>query len=253
MGKSRTFYGCLYLAKVDDAGVLLAKYQELGEAYPLTVTIKKEVVTILGRTCLTNGKVIDSKEKPAETGGSLTLLNYTADNVAKALDGMVSTRSVSQTTLTAEPVTLGKFREYAEIGVEDLSSVVVKDVTDTTTYTANVDYSLNAVLGLIAPLEGGAIAEDAVVHVTAAGAANTDSRVTIGSGSSAKYALKGNLVDDFSGDSGKFFLRKVRVVSKADVVVLSAPDTEREALQFDLIPELPTGQTDYGYFDGLPL
>lgn len=253
MGKSRTFYGDIFLAKVDDAGALLSNYHMLGEAYPLTVSIKKDVVTILGRTSTTNGKNIDSKEKPAETGGGLTVYDYTADNVAKALDGLVSTRNVSQTTLTAEPVVLGKFREFVEIGTEDLTSVVVKDVTDTTTYTVDVDYRLNAVLGLISPIDGGAIAEDATVHVTAAGSANTDQRVTIGAGSSAKYALKGNLIDDFSGESGKFFLRKVRMVSKAEVIVLSDPDTEREPLQFDLIPELPTGQTDYGYFDGLPL
>lgn len=253
MGKSRTFYGDIFLAKVNDGGALLSKYEFLGEAYPLTVKINKDVITILGRTTKTNGKVIDSKEKPADTGGSLNVLAYTAANVAKALDGLVTTRNVAETTLTAEPVTLGKFREYSEIGTEDLSSVVVKDVTDTTTYTSGVDYDLNAALGLISPVEGGAIAEDAVVHVSAVGAANTDQRITIGAGSSGKYALKGNLIDDFSGEQGKFLLRKVRLVSKSEVVVYSDPDTPREGLQFDLIPELPTGQSDYGYFDGLPL
>lgn len=47
-----------------------------------------------------------------------------------------------------------------------VSSVVVKDVTDTTTYSATTDYVLDARNGTITPLSTGTIDEDDVLHVT---------------------------------------------------------------------------------------
>lgn len=254
MGNSRTFHGCCFFADVNADGSLVdGKWFEVGEAYPLSLKLGADVVQILGNTCLTAGKVIGSKEKPVAAEGSLTLFDYLAKNVARSLRAMVSTRAVSPSTLTDQAVTLAGFGEFVEIGTEDLSSVVVKDATDTTTYTVDVDYRINAVLGLIAPLSGGAIAEDAVVHVSAAGAGNTDQRLTIGAGSTQKVAIKINLVDDFDQSTGKLYLRKVLLVANNEAVLLSDPDTEREQLDFTLTPEIPTGQNDYGTLDGLPL
>lgn len=251
--KGRSFSGCLYSAEVNEDGTLAGKWGEWGEAYPLTLQLPEEIVKVLGRTCETDGKVIGTKSRPSDAGGSVTMFDYTASNVARALKGMVTTRAVSETTITAEAVTLGKFNEFSEIGTEDLGSVVVQDETDATTYTVGVDYKINETLGLIAPLSGGAIAEDATVHVSATGAANTDQRVTIGAGSSKKLAIKGKMIDDYDGSVHKIFLRKVRVVSSSGATLVSDPGTEREQLDFELTPEIPTNQSDYGHIDGLPI
>lgn len=255
MGKSRTFHGCVYAADVNDDGTLkTGKWEYLGEVFPIVVTMGQEVIKITGATCLTQGKTIGTKTKPAESGGKMSLFDYTASNVSKALAGMVSTRAVSASTITELPVTLGNADQFVDIGTEDLSDVVVKDAaTDSITYAVNVDYSINPALGLIAKKDGGAIPDGAVVHITAAGAANTDQRVSIGAGASKKVALKGNLIDDFEQTEGKFYLRKVLLVSTNDVTIVSDPETEREQLDFDMVPEIPIGQSDYGTFDGLPL
>lgn len=249
--KGRSFHGCLYGAEVNASGVLTSNWKELGEAYPLSLIMTQEVIPVIGRTGITNGLVIGSKTKPAESGGSLTLFDYTAENVARCLRGVVTTRAVSASTPTAVSVELGAVGEYVEIGTEDLSEVVVTNSGATVTYVADVDYRLNAALGLIAPLVE-SIA-DATVLVTAVGAANTDQRLTIGGGGTAKIAIKGSLIDDFDGEVHKVFLRMVRLTPTKEVVLLSDPNTEREQLDFDLTPEIPTGEVNYGYIDGLPI
>ncbi len=253
MSDVMSFIGCIFLADVDAAGAITSKFKEAGEAYPLSLELTEEIVKIMGRTCTTNGKVIGTKTKPSDAGGSLVLHEYKADNVAGALHGVVTTLAVSSSTLTSQAVILGKFDEYTEIGTEDLSSVVVKDATDTTTYVLGTDYKIDTVLGLLSPLSGGAIAEDATVHVSAAGGGNTDQRISIGAGATVKKAIKGHLIDEFSGKDIKVFLRMVTMVSTKEVVLASDDGTEHETIEFDLVPEVPAGQSDYGTLDGLPL
>lgn len=254
MANLRSFYGNLYIAPVNDAGTLTGNWEFLGEAYPMSLQLSKEVTSFMGRTKATYNKQIGSKEKPSTATGSLRLNEYSAKHVAKALSALISTRAVSSSTLSAKAVTVGDYGEYVDIGTEDLSSVVVQDATDTTTYVLDTDYSLDAVLGLIAPIDGGSIAEDATLHISATGAANTDTRLTIGgAGTTQKYAIKGALVDEFEGTDVKLYLRKVLLTTNAEVILVSDEGAEKEALDFTLTPEIPTGQTDYGTLDGLPM
>lgn len=253
MGYSKTFYGNLYWADVDSSGTLTSKWKLFGEAYPFSIQLTEEITKVLGRMLDTNNKVVGTKSKAGDAAGSLTVFDYKADNVAKALSGLVSQRSVSETTLSAEEITLGEFGEYTDIGTEDLSDVVVQDSTDTTTYTADTDYVLDAVSGLIAPKEGGSVSEGETVHISGTGAANTDNRITIGAGTSGRIALKGTLKDDYDEEDHKVFLRMVRLTSNKETVLLSDSDTDREQLDFTVTPEIPSGESDYGYIDGLPL
>lgn len=253
MASIKTFVGCIFIAPVDEYGVLTGNWESPGEAYPLTLNLAQEIVKKRGRTCLTNGAIIGTKTKPADSGGSLTLHEFTASNLAKALKGLVTTNAVSETTLSAEPVTVGSYGEYVEIGYEDLSSVVVQDATDTTTYVEGTDYRINTVLGLISPIDGGSISESDVLHISCTAGANTDKRVTIGAGSFGKYAIKGHLIDEYTNDVVKLYIRKALITSSADVNFVSDESAEEEVIEFALAPEIPTGQTDYGTIDGLPL
>lgn len=251
MARIKSFSGCIFLAEVDDDGNTTSNWETPGEVQPLSLQITEEIIKVKGRTCLTNGKIIGTKSKPADATGSMTLHEITARTVAKALKGLISTRSVTESTLTASAVTLGGLGEFVEIGKEDLSSIIVQDATDTTTYVEGVDYQLEPTLGLIAPLK--AALEDTTVHISGTSAANTDQRVTIAAGASKKYAIKGKLVDDYTQEVVKLYLRKVLLVLQNEINFVSAEDTDHEQLDFELAPEIPTGQTDYGTIDGLPL
>lgn len=330
MGKSRTFYGNLYAAEVNDYGVPIGSWWFLGEAYPLTIRNTREVIKIPGRTLETNGKTIDTKDRQAEATGALTLFDFNAQNVAMHARGTVQTRAVTESTLDYLPVALAEFDRYVEIGTEDLAGVAVRSATgssgslsaadvalgaigeeieighqnltnvvvthtsgtptydlgddytidpvkgtitpvadgdisaeETVKITADyvdmelciedTDYRLDPVLGLIAPLAGGRIAASSTVYVSATGQANTDQRVVIGAGDTLKVAIKGSLKDDFTQSVVKVYLRRVTMTAQNDLPLLSAEDTEREQLDFELVPEVPIGHSDYGTIDGLPI
>lgn len=63
--------------------------------------------------------------------------------------------------------------EWHDMGKMMLSSIVVKDETDTDTYVLGTDYEINTDMGMIRPLSTGAILQDEVLHITGSYAAGT--------------------------------------------------------------------------------
>ena len=251
MAHLATYVGCIYIAPVADDGTLTGPWEELGEAFPLSIQLTdSDPVTIKGRTCKTEGKVIGSKPQPGEATGSLTMHEYTAGNVARALKGMVTELAVTEGTLTGQEVELKEIGQYADIGAQNLSNISVTTASDTA-LVPDEDYTINPVLGLIAPLKD--TVANTTVKVSGTAAANTGSRVLIGAGVSGKYAIKGNLINEFTRANVVIYLRKVLFSSNAEINFVSAEDTDHETMEMSLTPEVPTGMSDYGTIDGLPL
>lgn len=243
--------GCVYLAPVAEDGSLLAPFEELGEAAPFSIQLQdEEPTTRKGRTCKTYGKVIASKANPGSATGSLTLYEYTAHNVAKALKGMVETTDIPAETLTDVSVELAEIGQFVEIGAEELSGVTVT-TSGGDALTEGADYELNAALGLIAARSDRA--ENATVLVSGEAAAYARPRVVIGANTSGKFAIKALLVNEYTGEKAKLHLYKVLVTSNGEVVLLSEEDTDAQDIPLTLTPEIPTGKSDYGTLDGLPL
>ena len=91
----------------------------------------------------------------------LTLRDFTADNIAKALFGAASV--VAAGTGVAETVTAYE-DALIPLGKTGVTNLVVKDVTDTTTYVAGTDYDLvRSGLWIYA---AGAIDSADVLHLT---------------------------------------------------------------------------------------
>lgn len=251
MAHLATFAGCIYVAPVADDGTLLGPWEELGEAAPLSIQLQdEEPTTIKGRTCKTFGKTIASKPKPGSATGSLTMYEYTAINVGRALKGMVQTTETASSTITDQDVELKEAGQYVEIGAEELSNVTVTD-SGGAALTEGTDYDINTALGLIAAKTTSTA--NTTVKVSASAGAYNAPRVVIGANTSAKYAIKGLLINEFSGKEVKVHLRKVLFSSNAEIVLVSEEDTERESMAMTLTPEIPTGMSDYGTIDGLPL
>lgn len=250
MAHLATFAGCIYVAPVADDGSLTGPWQELGEVAPLSIQLQDEdPITIMGRTCKTYGKTIASKPQPGSATGSLTMYEYTADNVARALKGMVTETDTAATTLSDKAVTLAGVGEFVEIGAEELSGVTVTGTGGA--LVEGTDYEINTALGLIAAKSD--TAANQAVTISAEAAEYKQPRVTIGANTNAKYAIRGLLINEFTGKQVKVHLRKVLFSSNAEIVLVSEEDTEREGMQMTLTPEIPTGQSDYGTIDGLPL
>jgi hypothetical protein len=104
--------------------------------------------------------------KPAEL--SLTLRDINREALAMALQGTGSALSQSGSSWTASAFTHMQKGVYNELGKRNVASAgfVVKDVTDTTTYTAGTDYVLNEDAGLLYIPSTSAIPDDVTLHIT---------------------------------------------------------------------------------------
>lgn len=245
------FAGCIYVAPVAEDGTLLAPWEELGEAAPMEIQLQdEEPTTRMGRTCKTYGKVIASKQNPGTASGNLTVHEYTAVNVARALKAMIETTNIPASTLTDKEVELKEIGQYIDIGAEELSGVTVTSASGSP-LAEGTDYELNANLGLIAARS--VAAANSTVKVSGEAAAYNEPRLVIGANTSAKYAVKGLLLNEYTGKKQKVYLRKVLFSTSSAVVLLSEQETDAEAIQMAMTPEVPTGKTDYGTLDGLPL
>jgi len=102
-------------------------------------------------------------KKPAEV--NLTLDDLDKENLALVFLGESSAVSVTGSAVTGE-VQTGYIDRILNTDFRNISAVVVKDVTDTTTYVLGTDYSIdNAQAGFIKVLSGGSISDGDVLHI----------------------------------------------------------------------------------------
>lgn len=80
--------------------------------------------------------------------------------------------------------------KYVALAHKHITSVVVKDATDTTTYVSGTDYMVDASLGQIKVLSTGDIADSATVHVSYTYATQAGTRVYGGTQSRIKVRLE---------------------------------------------------------------
>ena len=142
----------------------------------------------------------------SRSGGFVTD-NISPENVAMFFLGSAATIVQSNTPVVDEAITVkqGLYYQLGEnvgdgMGVRNVASVVVQDVTDTTTYVDGTDYVLDAVMGtlyIMTTAEGGNIADDAVLHVDYTPA--TETRDLIVSGASS---VKGELFFESTNPDG---------------------------------------------------
>ncbi len=85
------------------------------------------------------------------------------DNLALGLWGAKS--SITGATVTAESIAVDALDRAYLLAHPSVTSVVVKDSTNATTYTVVTDYILDAIGGMITPVTGGAITASSTIHV----------------------------------------------------------------------------------------
>lgn len=93
---------------------------------------------------------------------TMTLESLSKENLALALFGTASAIAASAAT---DEVVTAKLDLWVPLEFLDIDTVVVQDVTDTTTYTLDTDYVLNTDAGTIMALSTGTISEDDVLHI----------------------------------------------------------------------------------------
>ncbi|MDW7643450.1 MAG: hypothetical protein SCI25_00245 [Desulfuromonadales bacterium] len=233
--------GDLYFDRLTDAGVSQGA-KIAGATTKFALNPESELKEQVGRGRDNYGQVIASATLPGKTNISITLNQLDAANLAVAFLGDVTVgQQASGSILVGSPVAVAAIHDrYVEIGKEELSNVVVKDDTDTTTYVEGTDYVLHARLGMIKVLSTGSIADAATIHVSGDYAEVNFEKITGGT----SPIIRARLVLD-----GKNYVngRNVKVLVKDARL---KPSTEVDFLSEDFLPlelegvcEIPEGDT----------
>jgi len=245
--------GCVYAAPVNADGVKTGSFRRVGNAYPLTVQVKTKTIKEVSRMCDTAGQVLDSKTEIDEITGSLVLRQWNAGNLAWALMGTEVAQTTTGGTVSDEDVTAPTDGGYLQLAHRDVSAVTVTDKPETKTYVEDVDYRLNARLGLIQAIPGGDIAAGDELLVDYTYAARTGYKIDIGTRVLIKIAVLANLRNEFTDEKLDLEFYKVGIAPSKEINFISEPGSDGETLDFDIVMETPEGKSSPGTIDGISL
>lgn len=215
--------GALFIEPYATDGVTLGAKIAFGTTDE--ITLSTEVEKVQHNDTETKESVLDGDYVVSR---SVTLSFTTADISPTMLSRayLGSTTAVTQVAavdvavVTAAVVIGGRY----DTGYRNVTSVVVKDDTDTTTYVEGTDYTLAKKGGYIVILEGGSIAATDVLHLTVNAPAGTGTLIN----AMQLDALQGRLTytgDASVGDSHEYILEKVSLNASGDISLKSSEVT----------------------------
>lgn len=230
--------GNVYIDRLDASGNPTGMQLE-GSTSNFKITPENELKELLSEGRDNFGEALAAVMIPGKTKAGFTLQTPSTESFAMSVLGTAAAGSQASGSLSAEAVTTIADR-YVSIGKKKLSNLVVKDVTDTTTYTLDTDYKVDLLSGLIKALSSGSIGSGAVIHVSADYAAFTYADINPNSDPSARFKIF------FAGKNfadGKL----IEVTAKKVGLALSGEldYSGADFLKLDLSGtcEIPTGET----------
>jgi hypothetical protein len=232
--------GDLYIDRLTSAGVETGLVPA-GNCVAMSITPDAEIKEqrIKGRD--NYGQVLASVTLNAPATLKVKLDQLDKTNLAMAFLGNEATLTEASGSSYADSDVVAIHDKWVPMDKRSLSSVVVKDVTDVTTYVLNTDYELDVRLGWIKVLSTGSIADGATLHVVYDHAEVTGGRVTgaVQPTIRAKLVLDGkNLVD---GKDVLVTVYSARVKPTSEVDFMS---DDFVALELEGTMETPTGYSE---------
>ncbi|MGV0961796.1 MAG: hypothetical protein ACOYB1_18380 [Limnohabitans sp.] len=246
--------GTVYMAPVNASGVKTGDFIQVGDAYPLSVQVATKQTEVKSRMVERAGQVIASKTEIDKVSGKLTLREWNAANLAWAVSGTKTLQTTAGATVTDEvwaAPAIGEFKAVAS-DRRTLTAVAVKHTSGTPTYTVDVDYTLDAKLGLIAPKAGGAItlAQSLKVSYTYATLANY--QVNVGSSVQIRVAILAHLYDEYRGVDYVMEIDSAVLAASKEINFISEAGSEGEPLEFDMTLETLSGASSPMRLNGIP-
>lgn len=194
-----------------------------------------------------------------DRAGTLNCDNWSTANVALFLSGEEDIVTQTADAVTDEEITVhqGLFYQLGKTlanpaGHRNVSAVVISDDdagSPGDPITAAGNYEVDAALGRIRIVPGGAIADGDLIHVAYAKPATTWARVKTGATSEIRGALR-VIADNASGDNRDFYMPTVTLTSEGDLPII-AEGTEFVAMAFGL-EVLKPANGEAIYVDGRP-
>ena len=141
------------------------KYLPVGNAIKFAIDESDaEIKERISRQTDTYGQALDRVAIPKPAKISIEMDDFNANNLAAALRGNVE-EGAGTGNVTDEEVT-ASIGNYVKLAHSGLSSVVVKDSGETTTYVEGTDYEVNTNVGLLKALESGDITDGETLKVS---------------------------------------------------------------------------------------
>lgn len=180
--------------------------------------------------------------------------NISGNNLRLFLSGTVETHVQSSATVTDEAHTVepgGIYRlgvsANKPTGVRQLSSITVKSKDGTSTYVPEVDYQMDADLGLLQIAEGGAIDAATEVKVGYTAAQTNWERIKSSNGADLKGALQ-LIADNAHGANRDWWFPSVSMTPTGDLPLIQ-DGTDYSQIGFD-IEVLKPDNGEAVYVDG---
>lgn len=200
---------------------------------------------------------LNEKDRDVATGvnrtASMTIDNLAIENLGYFAIALQSAIVQAATPVVDESVTVKQGRWYQlgvsinPTGVRNVSAVVIQDDTDTTTYVLNTDYELDAALGRIRIIEGGAISDDDVLHVDYTPAAETRQQL-VADTTPVKGAMR-VVADNPEGSNKDYYFPSVNLKPTGEMPLIGAEDSWA-SIGFDIGINKKDANTPALYVDG---
>lgn len=144
------------------------------------------------------GQAADSMIDAKPTKVAYSVNRFNTDGLGLAFMGPVTKRDAASASVTDEEHT-ASIGDMIKLDALDVSAVVVKNQAADTTYVLDTDYTIvDAGLGIIKPVDGGGIVDDAVLKISYTKDAETGSIIAGGTDSSKIIKLWGRGVNRFN-------------------------------------------------------
>ncbi|RLA05772.1 MAG: hypothetical protein DRQ47_00335 [Gammaproteobacteria bacterium] len=179
--------GSVYTSERDATTGAPLGFMAIGNVPELEISI--EVTKYEHKESESGSRAIDLSIVQEKKGTFRMLVeNISLENLAMGFWGT----TVETAALTAEAVVLTAPSDVSlgykmAIGGVNVSTVLVGTAAGLSDHTVDVDYTLDAKYGTITPIDGGAIIDDATVHVTYDTAAITNSAIAFTEDSLERY------------------------------------------------------------------
>ena len=155
--------GDLYMDFFDDAGNSTG-FVLVGNAKKFAPKVETETKEnkLNGRDTL--GQTADSYTRITSSTISIVFNRYNPELLAANFMGAAVDQTAASGAYTANVTAI--LDRWVDIGETNIDTLVVKDVTDVTTYVLGTHYNVNLRAGLIMVLSGGGIDADDVLHLS---------------------------------------------------------------------------------------
>ena len=245
--------GTIYMAPADSVGALTGAIRRTGNLYPLKIQVATKDKKQISKEHDKDGQTVASTTSIEAITAECVLRQLTARSFAWAVAGLATPMENEEVSVTDRAITTTEPGDYLQLGNRRVFDVVIKNTAGDVTYVKDVDYTLNAGLGIFTPIKGGKIVKDEAVKATFKAAAGAGYSVAIGKQPLIQVAMWGTLVNAYDGQEMELELYLVTITSPDGINLIAELDSEYEELALNLSLNTPPGRTCPGTINGVAI